>query len=598
MLLRNVVARGPLLRAARSPAAILGWYACQGWPGEWSMMRTMLLRLFLLVAALGATVAAHAAAELLLRDGRIYTVSAAQPVVSAVAIEHGRIVALGAAAEAPDLRGAATQVIDLHGRAAIPGFKDSHAHLLELGLARLHVDLSNAADFDEVIARVQRAAAQQPAGSWIIGSGWHEGKWQRAPAVTVRGFPVHARLSAVTPDHPVVLHRADGHALIVNARAMALMHVTAATPAPAGGQILHEASGAPTGVFVDAAMDLIKPPEPSEAEKRRAWALAFAECLRFGITAADEPGLDFEDVALVKQLAAEQRIPLRLYVMLGGWRTLRRFERPEIGLDHGFLTIRSVKLYADGALGSRGAALLAPYADDPGNSGQLITPLEELRQATAYAFTHGFQVNTHAIGDRGNRVMLDLYAATFAGDRSRRDLRWRIEHAQHLAASDIPRFAQLGVIASMQPIHATSDRPWAPQRLGMARITEGAYVWRKLLDSGAHLASGTDAPVESLDPVANFYAAVTRMDAHGEPPGGFDPGQRLTRAEALRSYTLEGAYATFTERDNGSIEVGKNADLVVLSQDIMQVPEAQILQAHAVMTIVAGRIAWREPARD
>jgi predicted amidohydrolase YtcJ len=255
-------------------------------------------------------------------------------------------------------------------------------------------------------------------------------------------------------------------------------------------------------------------------------------------------------------------------------------------------------LYADGSLGSRGAALLAPYQDDPSNSGQIITPLEELRQATAYAFAHGFQVNTHAIGDRGNRLMLDLYAQTFAQDATRRDLRWRIEHAQHLAASDIPRFAQLGVIASMQPIHATSDRPWAPQRLGMARITEGAYVWRKLLDSGAHLASGTDAPVESLDPIANFYAAVTRMDTHGEPPGGFDPGQRMTRAQALRSYTLEGAYATFTERDNGSLEVGKNADLVVLSQDIMQGPEREILKAHAVATIIAGKVVWREAARD
>ncbi|HYL70482.1 MAG TPA: amidohydrolase [Candidatus Dormibacteraeota bacterium] len=558
----------------------------------------MLTRLVLLTLVLFGAAPAHAAAELLLRDGQIYTVSAAQPVVNAVAIEHGRIVALGAAAEAPGLRDATTQVIELHGRAAFPGFKDSHAHLLELGLARLNVDLTNAADFDEVIARVRRVAAQQPAGTWIIGSGWHEGKWRRPPAVTVRGFPVHQPLSAATPDHPVLLHRADGHALIVNARAMALMHVTAATPAPPGGQILHDAQGAPTGVFVDDAMDLIKPPERSPAEKRRAWALAFTECLRYGITAVDEPGLGYEDVVLVKQLAAEERIPIRLYVMLGGWETLRRFERPEIGLDHGFLTIRSVKLYADGALGSRGAALLAPYTDDPGNTGQLITPLAQLRQASEYAFAHGFQVNTHAIGDRGNRVMLDLYAAILATDPSRRDLRWRIEHAQHLAASDIPRFAQLGVIASMQPIHATSDRPWAPKRLGMARITEGAYVWRKLLDSGAHLASGTDAPVESLDPFANFYAAVTRMDAHGQPPGGFDPGQRMTRAEALRSYTLDGAYATFTERDNGSLELGKNADLVVLSRDIMQVPAAEILQAHAVMTIVAGKVAWQEATRD
>ena len=556
----------------------------------------MLARLILIVAPVLCSVNAHAAAEFVLRNGRIYTVNPAQPVVSAVAIVGGRIVATGAEADSPRWMDSATRVFDLEGRAAFPGFKDSHAHLLSLGLSRLEIELADAADFDEVIARAQRAAATQAAGSWIIGRGWHEQKWVHPPAITVSGFPVHQALSAATPKHPVVLSRADGHALIANARAMALMHITAKTRAPPGGRIVHDAHGEPTGVFIDRAMSLIHPPAPSRATKRRAWELAFAECLRSGLTAVDEPGLDSADVALIKQLAGEGRVPLRLYVMLGGWPTLRHFAHPEIGLAHGFLTIRSVKLYADGSLGSRGAALLAPYADDPGNSGQLITPIEELRRAANYSLAHGFQVNTHAIGDRGNRLMLDLYEETAAKDPRRRDLRWRIEHAQILSARDIPRFAKLGIIASMQPIHATSDRPWAPQRIGLARVQEGAYAWHKLLASGAHIAFGTDAPVESIDPLRNFYAAVTRMSPSGEPPGGFDPQERMTREEALRSYTLEGAYATFTEHEAGSIEVGKNADLVVLSKDIMQVPEDEILAARVVMTIVAGRIAWQEPA--
>jgi hypothetical protein len=430
-----------------------------------------------------------------------------------------------------------------------------------------------------------------------VGSGWHEGKWDKAPADAVRGFPVHRALSAVTPDNPVMLERADGHAVLANAKAMELMHVTAATATPPGGEIIHDAQGNPTGVFVDGALDLIKPPPPTSETKRRAWQLAFEECLRSGVTAADEPGLDADDIALLRQLGLEGRIPVRLYVMLAGWPTLQKFERPEIDLANGFLTIRSVKLYADGALGSRGAAMLEPYQDDPGNSGLIVTPVDELRKAIGYAMDHGFQVNTHAIGDRGNRLTLDLYEQALSRDMSSRDQRWRIEHAQVIDAKDIPRFGKLGVIASMQTIHATSDRPWAADRIGLERVKEGAYAWRKLLASGAHLANGTDAPVESIDPIRNFYAAVTRMDEKGQPPGGFDPEERMTREEALRSYTLEGAYATFTEKQAGSIEVGKNADFVILSRDIMQVPEAEILKARVQYTVVAGRIYSDSAAR-
>lgn len=551
--------------------------------------------------ALGCTLASlplparERPADLFLQNGRIYTVNPKQPLAEAVAVRDGRVLEVGSTADLKHWIGKDTTVLELHGHAMYPGFKDSHAHVLSLGLSRLMLDLTGAADFDEVVARVQKAAQGQPPGAWIVGSGWHEGKWSKAPADAVRGFPVHRALSAVTPNNPVMLERADGHALLANAKAMELMHVTAATQSPSGGEIIHDARGEPTGVFVDGALDLIKTPPPSDETKRRAWQIAFEECLRSGVTAADEAGLDADDIALLKQLGEEGRIPIRLYAMLSGWPTLQQFGKPETGLASGFLTIRSVKLYADGALGSRGAAMIEPYKDDPGNTGLIVTPLDELRKAIDYALDHGFQVNTHAIGDRGNRLMLDLYEQALSRDLSGGDHRWRIEHAQVIDGKDIPRFGKLGVIASMQAIHATSDRPWAADRIGIERVKEGAYAWRKLLASGARIANGTDVPVESIDPIRNFYAAVTRMDEKGQPPGGFDPEERMTREEALKSYTLDGAYATFTEKQAGSIEVDKNADFVVLSRDIMQVPEAAILGAQVEITVVAGRIAFQQP---
>ncbi|HKZ72649.1 MAG TPA: amidohydrolase, partial [Steroidobacteraceae bacterium] len=478
---------------------------------------------------------------------------------------------------------------------AYPGFKDSHAHVLDLGYLRLNVDLIDASDFDEVVARVSRAAQQHPQGSWIVGRGWHEAKWSRAPPDAVRGFPVHARLSAATPDHPVVLERADGHALLANARAMQAARVTRATAVPSGGEIVRDAAGEPTGVFVDEAMGLIRPPPPSAETKHRALALAFDESLRLGVTGIDDAGADLDTIALYKELGAGGKLPIRLYVMLSGADALRAVPRPEVGLANGFLTIRAVKLYADGAFGSRGAALLEPYADDPGNSGLTVTPPGKLASAIRLALARGFQVSTHAIGDRGNRIVLDLYERELARAGGA-DRRLRIEHAQMLDAADIPRFARLGVIASMQTIHATSDRPWAADRIGLARLKEGAYAWRKLLSSGARIANGTDAPVEPLDPIRNFYAAVTRMNERGQPAGGFDPEERMTRAEALRAMTLDGAYASFQERELGSLVTGKRADIVVLSGDIMTLPEARILESRVEYTIVGGKVAYEAHA--
>jgi predicted amidohydrolase YtcJ len=551
--------------------------------------------LFLALASIGAErVAAAEAPDLVLRNARIYPVSAPGSIEGSVAIRGGRIVAVGADADVARSIGEATEVIDLGGRAVYPGFKDSHAHVLGLGLMRLNVDLTDARDFDEVIERIVNVARERPAGSWVIGRGWHEAKWRKAPGDAVRGFPVHGRLSAATPNHPVMLARADGHAVLANAAAMRAAGVTRATKAPSGGEIIRDPSGEPTGVFVDAAEELVQPPALSNEERRRALDLAFAESLRLGVTTIDDAGADLPTIALYKELAAAGKLPLRLYVMLGGYEVLRATPRPEIGLGDGFLTIRAVKLYADGALGSRGAALLEPYDDDRGNSGLLVTRPETLEAAVRLALERDFQVAIHAIGDRGNRLVLDLFERELARSAGN-DRRLRIEHAQMLDRADIPRFARLGVIASMQAIHATSDRPWAPDRIGMARVKEGAYAWRKLLASGARIANGTDAPVEPLDPIRNFHAAVTRTDEHDKPPGGFDPEERMTREEALRSMTLDGAYASFQERELGAVEAGRRADLVVLSSDIMRMPAEDLMQARVVYTIVAGKVAYRAP---
>jgi predicted amidohydrolase YtcJ len=365
------------------------------------------------------------------------------------------------------------------------------------------------------------------------------------------------------------------------------------TQPPPGGEIIRDASGRPTGVFVDNAQRLVPVPPPDAAQQQNALNLAMEECVSKGVTSFDDAGAPKDVIELYKRYAAAGKLQIRLYAMLGGFDTLRQFERPELGLGGGLLTIRSVKLYADGALGSRGAALLEPYADDPGNSGLLLTPPEQLLEATRYAVGHGFQVCTHAIGDRGNRVILDIYEKAMKEHPEAKDPRLRVEHAQILDAQDIPRFAKLGVIASMQGIHATSDRPWAPARLGMERVTEGAYVWQKLLQSGARVINGTDAPVEDLNPLKCFYASVTRQDESGNPPGGFDPDQRMSREQALRSYTLEPAYGTFQEATLGSIETGKRADLTVLSKDILSVPAPEILKTDVVMTIVDGKVRYQ-----
>ena len=553
------------------------------------------LALTSLVLALPGAARAAEPADLVLTNAVVHTVDAKRPRAGAVAVRGHRIVAVGSAVEVRAFVGSRTRVLDLGGRTVVPGFDDSHAHLLGIGFARLDVDLVGARSYAEVVERVATAVRGRRTGEWIRGRGWHEGKWDAPAAGSVRGFPTHEVLTAVSPENPVVLDRADGHAVLANARAMGLKGISRETKAPAGGEIIRNAAGEATGVFVDNAEGLVAAPERSPDEVRRALELAMDECLAKGVTSLTDAGAGTDVLALYREAAAAGKLRTRLYVMAAGLPTMRTLGRPEIGLGNGMLTVRSVKLYADGALGSRGAALLEPYSDDPGNAGLLVTPPADILEAARFALAHGFQVGTHAIGDRANRIVLDAYETAFRESPAAKDPRFRIEHAQILDAADIPRFGRLGVLAAMQGIHCPSDRPWAPQRLGDARVAEGAYVWRKLLDTGARILNGTDAPVEDVSPIQNFHASVTRQDAEGRPPGGFDPGQKLTRAEALRTMTLDAAYGSFAEEEKGSIEVGKLADLVVLSQDILSVPDDALMKTEVLATIVDGQVLYEKP---
>jgi predicted amidohydrolase YtcJ len=554
-------------------------------------MRSLALVASLLTVPVSA--AGAKSADLVLRNGIVDTLDSKRPRVAAVAIAGNRIVAVGSDAEVQAFVGPRTRVVDLAGATVIPGFTEGHGHLMSLGDARLNVDLTGAGNWPETVALMKAAAAHAKKGEWLAGWGWHESKWDAPPVPVVRGFQTHDALSAATPDNPVVLDRADGHATIVNAKVMELMSIGRASQAPEGGEIIKDAAGLPTGVLVDNAMGLVHVPPPSAERRGKALDLALQECLRKGITSFHDAGSTSEDVALFKQYAEAHKLGPRLYVMLSGYDLLRRFDKPETGLGDGFLTIRSVKLVADGAMGSRGAALLEPYDDDPKNSGFFTTPPETVLAAARYGLEYGFQVNVHAIGDRANRMVLDSFEQAFKEYPRAKDPRFRIEHAQILDAKDIPRFAKLGVIASMQGIHCTSDRPWAASRIGMARVTEGLYVWRKLLASGATIVNGTDVPVEDVDAIKNYYASVTRRPAAGGE--AFDPDQKMTREEALRSYTLAAAYGAFEEGGRGSIETGKLADLTVLSKDILSVPDDELLKTEILHTIVDGRILYSKP---
>ena len=554
-------------------------------------MRTTLLAAPLTVLFAGLLPAQQQSpADLVVTNGRIYTADVNRPLVDALAVRGGTIVFAGSRQGALALAGPRTQRLDLAGRTVIPGMVDAHAHLLGLGQALRTVDLVGTRSLDSVVARVRTQAAGVARGEWIRGRGWDQNDWSDTR------FPTHHALSRAVPDHPVFLSRVDGHAAYVNAKALELAGVTAQTPDPPGGRFIRDSAGNPTGVLVDRAMDAVTRviPPASRAELRAQTLAAIAEANRWGLTGIHDAGVAPEGISVYEELAREGRYDLRNYVMVrADDSTLATFFRrgPQSALHGGRLWVRAIKISADGALGSRGAALLEPYADEPGNSGLVINDSARIRRVAVQALRSGFQLNVHAIGDRANRLVLDAYEAALR-EVPTADHRFRVEHAQILHYQDIPRFAQLDVIPSMQGSHQSSDMYWVPNRIGWPRSL-GAYAWRSLLETGVLIPNGSDFPVEAVNPLISFHAFVTRQDAAGYPAGGWFPAQRTTRQEALLSVTLWPAYAAFMEKESGTLTAGKYADFVVLDRDIMTVEPREILDARVVMTVLGGKPVYR-----
>lgn len=542
-------------------------------------------------------------ADQVFTNGIIYTVDESAPKAEAVAVKDGMILEVGTDEEIKAFIGKETKVIDLAGKTMTPGFIESHAHLMGIGYNKLDIDLMYVQTYDELIEKVAEAAANAEPGEWITGRGWHQDKWIKMPDNTVKGFQTHEQLSAVTPDNPVFLAHASGHASFVNQKAMELAGITplgSENPRQEveGGEVLRDELGNPTGVLVETASGLVRRliPEDTPERREKALELALQELAEKGITSFHDAGEDQNFIDLLEQFKEQGRLTARMYVMLTSRKPdlLQEWYKkgPHIDPDH-MVTVRSIKLNMDGALGPWGAWLLEDYEDKPGHRGHETMPISLVSEVSEKGLELGFQVCSHAIGDRTNREVLDRYEAAFAKFPDISDHRFRVEHAQHLHPDDISRFGEMGVIAAIQAIHLSSDRPWAIGRLGAKRINDGAYVWQKLLQSGAVISNGTDAPVEPLDPIPSFFASVTRKTLKMTPEGGYEPDQKMTREQALKSYTLDGAYAEFEENFKGSIEVGKAADFTVFDQDIMQVPDNQLLHTKVAMTVVGGKIVYK-----
>ena len=496
-----------------------------------------------------------------------------------------------------------TTVIDLEGKTVVPGFIDSHAHFMNLGYLKLNLDLNNTKNWSEILAMVKSAVKKTSPGMWIEGRGWHQEKWDTLPRDMVEGYPIHKDLSNISPDNPVYLKHSSGHAILVNQKAMEAAGITSQTEDPDGGRLIRDAGNLPTGIFLETAKKYIdkalnkykkqQSAESTEETDRRAYHLASKTCLQNGITTFHDAGSTFEEIQFFYKMVGQKQASIRLWVMINDDLDSLKKHLSSYKIlnfkDH--LTVRAIKQYMDGALGVRGAWMLEPYSDLKTTSGLNDTPIDELRECAKLALDNGFQFCIHAIGDRGNRESIDIFEEIFSNSSNSSDLRWRIEHAQHLNIDDIPRFHELGIIAAIQSIHCTSDGPWVPQRIGPARSEEGAYVWQKLLKSDAKICNGTDAPVEDISPLINFHAAVTRRLPDGSQ---FYPDQCMSRYQALRSYTIDAAYAGFEEDLKGSLTPGKFADLVVLSKDIMTIPSEEILSTEVLYTIIGGKILYKK----
>jgi predicted amidohydrolase YtcJ len=542
-------------------------------------------------------------ATLVFINGNIATMEDSKPHAEAVAVRNDKIIAVGSTDEINKYIGDSTNVINLNGRFLMPGFNESHAHFLGLGESKQILDLREVKNWDEIVSMVAKASEQSLPGTWIIGRGWHQEKFNPKPNPNINGYPLHNELSKTSPENPVMLIHASGHAIIANLKAMQVAGINRNTPDPDGGKIEHDSLGNVIGVFGETAEQLIrkyyedylakKTSEQIYNDYTKQIQVASDECLQKGITSFTDAGESFEVIDLMKQLSKFEKLPIRLNVMvIDSFAAMKEKLKDYlmIGYGNNHLTVRSIKQYMDGALGSRGAWLLKPYNDFPQSDGMNVTPIPQLQKVCNLAVENDFQMCIHAIGDRANREVLNVYQKVFSEHPDRKDMRWRIEHAQLLSKEDIPRFGQLHVITAMQGIHCTSDASFVPARIGMQRAKEGAYIWRKLINSGATICNGTDASVEDVNPIKCFYASVTRKTSGGVE---FFPDQKMTRMEALKSYTINGAYASFEENIKGSIKIGKLADFVVLSDDLLKCPEDEIQNTTVLFTIIGGEILYR-----
>ncbi|MCK5125351.1 MAG: amidohydrolase [candidate division Zixibacteria bacterium] len=547
-------------------------------------------------------------ADLMLINGKVVTMDDNLSEAEAIAIKDGKILAVGNSAGMQAYQDEHTIIIDLDGRLAIPGFIDGHAHFMGVGKAAMRLKLQKAENWDDVIAMVESAVASAKPGEWILGRGWHQDKWNKPPMPSIDGLPHHKTISEISPNNPVYLRHASGHSAFANQKAMELAGIDRNTENTIGGEIVRDRSGNPIGIFRENAMLRLdnalqkhmdtRTPEQIENNRRKVLIKATDECLSNGITSFHDAGVSFETIEYYKKLADDDKLGVRLYVMISENNDSLRNRLSDykiIGAGDNHLTVRSIKRIIDGALGSHGAWLLEPYDDLPSSTGLNTETIEDMKETARLAIENGFQFCTHAIGDRGNRETLDIYEEAFNSYPAKTDLRWRIEHAQHLNEKDIPRFGQLGVIAAMQGVHCTSDGPWVPSRIGDARAEEGAYVWQKLMQSGAIISNGTDSPVEDVDPIACFYATVTRRMNNGEQ---FYAQQAMSRMQALRSYTYNPAYSAFEEDIKGSLTPGKLADITVLSRDILTIPAEEILTTEVDYTFVGGKLMYRNRGRD
>ena len=575
---------------------------------------SLIVLISILLAVLGCTDSSNRTetelenkfADLILKNGFIATVDPNIGNVTAIAINDYLITATGDDQKIDEFIGPNTEVIDLDGRFVMPGFIEGHGHFMSLGRSKQILDLNDVDGWEEIVSKVAVEVDKSKPGEWIFGRGWHQDKWSNLPDNAIDGVPINDTLSKVSPQNPVVLGHASGHAAFWNDAALEIAGVDEDTPDPDGGTIVRDLTGKATGLMRETAQRLISKarneyegrltPQETELDNRERAKMAADEALKYGVTSFHDAGASFETIDFFKQLESEGELGVRLYVMVRRESNeimdalLPQYKMLPEGND--FLTVRSIKRQIDGALGAHGAWLLEPYLDLPETTGLVLETVEDITGTAEVAVKHGFQVNTHAIGDRANREVLDIYEGVWKElGVDGKDLRWRIEHAQHIHPDDIPRFGELGVIASVQAVHGTSDGPWIPSRLGDERAKDTSQPWRTLFETGAIITNGTDVPVERIDPIASYYSSVTRRMNNGD---AFYPEHIMTRQEALETYTINGAYSAFEEDIKGSLTPGKYADLIVLSKNLLTVDYEEIPSAEVEMTFVGGELRYKK----